>query len=444
VVRWVAGGGMAWVYEVQERLPGGRIRTWVLKELRADGDAAAQEEARRLFVQEAHILVDLSHPNLPEVSAFFEEAGGHYLVMEFVRGESLARRLEEARAPLLQNQVLDWAIQICDVLAYLHAQPRPVIFRDLKPSNVMVTPEGLVKLIDFGIARTFKRGQERDTVTMGSENYAAPEQWGKAQTDARADLYALGATMYHLLTNSAPLPAYVPAQRPPLRQHNGAVSGQTALVVAQAMQPDREGRFQSANEMREALWDCLPRWERLQAKARQDSLRRRAAASAISGARTSAVATAITPDAAPGKPPAASQHLSSKACPCCQAANRAKARYCRRCGAFLGMAPIVSLALLEPAQAQQESLLQNTITLIGRRGGARPADLDLTSYDPSGYVSRNHATVTSHRGAYHIVDLESANGTFVNEERLSPRQPRLLRPADRIRVGRVVLEFRQR
>lgn len=442
VARWVAGGGMAWVYEVQERLPDGRARTWALKELRADGDAASQEEARRLFEQEARLLVGLSHPNLPEVSAFFEEGGRHYVVMEFVRGESLAKRLEAAHAPLLQNQVLDWAIQICDVLSYLHTRPQPVIFRDLKPSNVMITPEGAVKLIDFGIARTFKRGQERDTVTMGSENYAAPEQWGQAQTDPRADLYALGATMYHLLSNVAPLPAYVPGRRTPLRAHNGAVSERTAAVVERAMQPDRERRFQSAEEMRQALLACLPRWERLQYGARQALWRR---SSAMPPPAPSASPAA--PSASPAAPSASPATYSSPACPTCGVANRAVARYCRRCGAALPSAALGSagsLALLEPGEARLEYLLQRQSTLLGRPGGARAVNLDLSPYDPQGYVSRNHATVTYHGGACHVVDLDSANGTFVNEERLSPRQPRRLRPGDRIRLGRVVFEFRQR
>lgn len=440
VERWVAGGGMAWVYQVQENLAKGGQRVWALKELRADGDVAQQEEARRLFTQEAHILVDLSHPNLPEVSAFFEEGGRHYLVMEFVRGESLAKRLEEAQAPLLQNQVLDWAIQVCDVLSYLHTRPSPVIFRDLKPSNVMVTPEGLVKLIDFGIARTFKRGQDRDTVTMGSENYAAPEQWGKAQTDGRADLYALGATMYHLLTNVAPLPAYVPTPLTPLRRHNPAVTEQTAAVVTQAMQPDRAARFQRAEEMREALFECLPRWERLQLRARQAVWRRQAVTNG--GAAPEGVGS--TAVAAPPITTVEGARPASAVCPDCHEENRATARYCRRCGATLVTGAVASLALVEPVGARLESLLQSGRTLIGRRGGALAVDLDLTYYDPKGYVSRNHAAVACHRGIHHIIDLESANGTFVNDERLLPRQPRRLHHGDRIRLGRVVLEFRRR
>ena len=263
VTRLVAGGGMAWVYEVEEmRADGGRA-VWAMKELRIDpDDAHTAAESRAMFSQEANILVALRHPNLPQVSAFFDEGGRSYLIMEFIHGESLEKRLERANAPLLEGEVLDWAVQICDVLTYLHGQPQPVIFRDLKPSNVMVTLEGRVKLIDFGIARTYKSGQRRDTVTMGSENYAAPEQWGQAQTDPRADIYGLGATMYHLLTNVPPLPAFVPTPRVPVPQYNAAVSEATVAIVERAMSADRTARYPTAAAMRAALLDAVPRRDR--------------------------------------------------------------------------------------------------------------------------------------------------------------------------------------
>jgi len=436
IVRRIAGGGMAWVYEARERLPDGSARTWAIKELRADGSAGNLAEARHLFEQEANILVHLKHPNLPEVSAFFEEGGRWYLVMEFVPGVSLARRLEEANAPLLPSEVLEWALQICDVLEYLHGQPQPVIFRDLKPSNVMVTPFGLVKLIDFGIARTFKQGQARDTFTMGSENYAAPEQWGQAQTDARADLYALGATMYHLLTNTAPLPAYVPAPQAPARERNPAVPAPLAAVVERAMAPDREKRFQSAAEMSAALWGCLTLWERRQLRARLMALRQE---------------RALLHEATPlergfrSNLPARQGYPSGKVCPFCGVRNREEARYCRSCGTPMDAADSARLILVEPAGISLEFALRDEgAALLGRRGGARPVHLDLSPYDPQGYVSRNHATIASRQGVHHLIDLGGVNGTFVNGQRLTPRTPQRLYHGDRIRLGRVVLEFRQK
>ena len=230
IIRLVGGGGMAWVYQVEE-LPAGSGILWALKELRPQTeDKTERAVARRLFEQESRLLRDLDHVNIPKIAGFFEEKGRACLVMEFVWGESLEKRLDATNAPLLETDVLKWAIQLCDALQYLHSLQPPIIFRDMKPSNVMVTNTGLVKLIDFGIARTYKAGKKRDTVAMGSENYAAPEQWGKGQTDARSDLYALGATMYHLLANMAPTPAFLPSEPLPLGNYNGAITKQTIVL----------------------------------------------------------------------------------------------------------------------------------------------------------------------------------------------------------------------
>ena len=249
---------MAWVYQVEE-LPTGSGKLWALKELRPQTqDQAEQAVARGLFEQEARLLRDLDHTNIPKIASFFELDGRAYLVMEFIWGESLEKRLTSTNAPLLETDVLKWAVQLCDALHYLHTRKPPIIFRDMKPSNVMVTNTGLVKLIDFGIARTYKMGKKRDTVAMGSENYAAPEQWGKGQTDARSDVYGLGATMYHLLANMAPTPAFLPSEPLPLANYNGAVSKKTVAIIEKAMDRDRKKRFQSAAEMRAALVAALP------------------------------------------------------------------------------------------------------------------------------------------------------------------------------------------
>ena len=445
ITRLVAGGGMAWVYEAEEPLPNGSRQIWAVKELRGDpDDAHSREEARALFEGEANILVRLHHPNLPGVSAFFEENGRSYLVMEFIHGESLQKTLDRANSPLLEAQVLDWAVQICDVLSYLHGQPQPVIFRDMKPSNVMVTPDGQAKLIDFGIARTFKAGKRKDTITMGSENYAAPEQWGKAQTDARADVYGVGATMYHLLTNVPPLPAFVPTPRVGIQQYNPAVSLPTVAAVERALSEDRADRFSSAEEMRQALMACLPARERrrLAALSQQRSLAaapgsqadREPAEDALQTIGTTPTAArVVTPATAPDKP-----------CPSCASLNRAPARFCRRCGhAFVAPRPPV-LTVLRPTQTKWEYPLRDDETWIGRRGGSRAVDLDLGFYDPDGYISRNHARIAAHQRRYQIIDLASANGTYVNGQPLRPNTPYWLRHEDRIRMGRVVVQFRIR
>jgi tRNA A-37 threonylcarbamoyl transferase component Bud32 len=438
ITRLIAGGGMAWVYAIREDLPDGTYRTWAMKELRPTAtDPQALEEARTLFEQEANLLVRLRHTYLPTVSAFFQENGRAYLVMEYVRGESLERRLERANAPILENQVLDWAIQIAEVLHYLHTQPKPIIFRDMKPSNVMVTPDGRIKLIDFGIARVFKQGQSHDTYAMGSENYASPEQWGDAQTDARADIYGLGATMYHLLANVPPLPPFVPGERVPLQRYNPAVSHDAAQVVERAMAQNREERYASARHMQTALMACLPRRDRRDV---EDALTQ-ARQPAPQGARTAVQPTPAQPVHARAQEAQESPQPRTRRCAACGAVNRLAARYCSVCGQPLVTVPPPVLRLMEPADSRWEYPLRPGDHRIGRPGGARAVDLDLDFYDPEGYISRNHALITVEGRRCSLRDLDSTNGTYVNNERLEPRSAQLLRAGDIIRLGRVVLRF---
>ena len=174
------------------------------------------------------------------------------MVMEFVPGQTLEDRIRETNAPLLEQQVLGYGIQVARVLHYLHTRTPPIIYRDLKPSNIMLTPDGVLKLIDFGVARTHKRGKSKDTVAMGSAGYAPPEQYGKGQTDARSDVYALGATLLHLLTNMPPIPLQTPAPGS-IRKLNPSVDEQTEGVIIKAMAADQAARYQTAAEFEQAL-----------------------------------------------------------------------------------------------------------------------------------------------------------------------------------------------
>ena len=446
IVRLVGGGGMAWVYQVEE-LPAGSGILWALKELRPQTeDKAERATARRLFEQEAKLLRGLDHVNIPKIAGFFEENGRACLVMEFVWGESLEKRLDATNAPLLETDVLKWAIQLCDALSYLHNLQPPIIFRDMKPSNVMVTNTGLVKLIDFGIARTYKVGKKRDTVAMGSENYAAPEQWGKGQTDARSDVYALGATMYHLLANMAPTPAFLPSEPLPLGNYNGAITGQTISLVDKAMDRDRRKRFQSALEMREALVDALPvpyvppvvqtAPQAVQAapKPAPRAQPKPQPVRAAQPARRTAVAASPQPRPAP---------QPEKACPACRRSNKASARFCVGCGhSFIALQPAI-LRVVEPVRAAWEMPVARNPMLLGRASEAEgyQPDFDMTFYDDGDYVSRRHARITKGRAGYFIADLGSSNGTTVNRHPLEPNRAYQLRNGDRIEVGLVVIQF---
>ncbi|MFL5706327.1 MAG: WD40 repeat domain-containing serine/threonine protein kinase [Ktedonobacteraceae bacterium] len=210
-------GGFGAVYKVADTRLGDRILA--VKQLSQSGLRPQEiHDASEAFKREALMLGGLMHPSLPRIYDHFAEAGNWYLVMDFIEGETLDERLQKAKGGYLPvEEVLAIGIQLCAVLGYLHTRQPAIIFRDLKPANIMVTPDGNIYLIDFGIARLFKPGQAKDTIAFGSPGYAAPEQYGKAQTTARADIYSLGATLHQMLTGNDPSEApfaFVPPQAP--------------------------------------------------------------------------------------------------------------------------------------------------------------------------------------------------------------------------------------
>lgn len=202
LIRLLGRGGMGAVYEATDL---SLDRTVAIKEMsQSHLQPAEVAEAANAFKQEAIMLARLRHPNLPRIYAHFEEDGRWYLVMDFIEGQTLEELVKAApggRVPL--SRVLDLGVQLCKVLDYLHTRQPPIVFRDLKPANVMCEAETMY-LIDFGIARHFKPGQGHDTVALGSPGYAAPEQYGKAQTTPQSDLYSLGATLHALLSGIDP------------------------------------------------------------------------------------------------------------------------------------------------------------------------------------------------------------------------------------------------
>ena len=203
ILRRLGAGGFGAVYQAEDTDEGNRLVA--IKEMQPSGFSPKElEEATQAFHQEASLLVELSHPGLPRVHQHFNEAGIWYLVMDFIAGETLEEHLLKHGGELPVKEVLKLGIRLCKVLHYLHTRQPPIIFRDLKPANVMLTPEGKIYLIDFGIARHFKRGKAHDTIAFGSPGYAAPEQYGKAQTTPRSDIYSLGVLLHQLLTGQDP------------------------------------------------------------------------------------------------------------------------------------------------------------------------------------------------------------------------------------------------
>lgn len=199
------------------------------------------------FLAEADILIHLDHDMLPKIYDIFDETDNVYIVEDYVEGVALDVWLKsQGRAP--ENVAYYWFTELCRVLQYLHGnQPFPIIYRDMKPSNVMLQPDGRLKLIDFGIAREYKSGNTDDTTYIGTRGYAAPEQFGKSQSDARTDIYSLGITMYHILTGRGPNEE--PFCGKPLREMDPSISVGMDYIVARCIRPDKNERYQSVEEL---------------------------------------------------------------------------------------------------------------------------------------------------------------------------------------------------
>ncbi|MCS6839382.1 MAG: serine/threonine-protein kinase [Roseiflexus sp.] len=245
-------GGMSVVYRGRDLRFKDVIRPCAIKEMyQSAPDSNTRLLNLKNFEREAGLLATLQHPAIPKVFDFFEENGRVYLILELIQGKDLETILDEAKGPLPEERVARWAVQLCEVLSYLHNQkPEPIVFRDMKPSNVMVTPDDRIVLIDFGIARSLAR--TRGTI-IGTEGYSPPEQY-KGIAEPQSDLYALGATLHHLLTASDPrTETPFTFHERPLRQLNPQVSPELAAVVEKALSYDMKTRWASAEEMRLAL-----------------------------------------------------------------------------------------------------------------------------------------------------------------------------------------------
>lgn len=261
----VAQGGMGSIYLADDvRLEG---RVCAVKEVIGDplASPAAQHEAHEQFHREASVLARLDHPSLPKVSDFFSEEGRDYLIMDFVPGQDLSNIIGAARDEgrfLPEADVLGWVTQLVDALVYLHGQEPPVLHRDIKPANLKLTPNGTIKLVDFGLVKLLDTDEQR-TVTIvqgrGTAHYTPLEQYGgdTGHTDGRSDIYSLGATVYHLLSNEPPIEAkerfLKPGSLPGLRDINPLVSPRTERAVAWALNLHPDERPGTAQAFREAL-----------------------------------------------------------------------------------------------------------------------------------------------------------------------------------------------
>jgi serine/threonine protein kinase len=251
IIRWLADGGQSTVYLAADTRTFNRQVVVKVYKLAADSSEASLQQ----FEASARMLAQLNHPGIVQVIDYFvSDEGKPVLVTEYIQGETLAERMVGQWYGLPEAQVLDLADQLCDVLGYLHRQDPPIIYRDLTPRNIILTASDRVKLIDFGIARTFKQDKATDTEPLGTAGYAPPEQHGKGQTGPYSDIYSLGATLLHALTGYDPsLTPFVLPRADRIHGDLKAVSPHIADAIARATQLEISKRFQSVEELRRAL-----------------------------------------------------------------------------------------------------------------------------------------------------------------------------------------------
>lgn len=438
IAKKIGGGGMGAVYLAFDQNLGGverAVKEMVQSSIEEEQQAKAIEDFRR----ESTILSTLDHPAIPTIYDYFYDdgEGRFYLVMKYITGGDLAGRLRSAPARKIEErQVTEWAIQVADVLAYLHGLPETIVYRDLKPSNIMLDGNtGRVMLIDFGIARSINH-EEKGVTAVGTMGYAPPELFS-GQVEPRSDIYSLGSTMFHLLTGADPqnnpLLIFDFQKNPRPRQINSQLSDQMERILMRAVEYNADSRFASAEEMRQAL------------TAHLENLTR--------GSVTYGVSEA---------PAAVSLANQLVFCGFCGQRIVASDMFCAFCGAKQPIAQQGVHAEIYPRTAATARLvidgtseldvpmfmLEKNENLLGRRDPTSNIfpEVDLSRFDPQTKISRRHARIWRDGGAFLVEDLGSSNGTVLiggssETVRLTPRMPHPLASGDRIRIGDTTLHF---
>ena len=248
ILKLIGRGGMSEVYLAMDK----RLnKQWAVKDIPKRARDRNNEIVIQSAIAEANLIKQLDHPAIVRIVDIIDNADVIYIIEDYIEGETLNTILENNGAQP-QELVIDWAMQICEALEYLHTRKPPVIYRDMKPANVMLKPDGNIKVIDFGIAREYKDQSMADTVSLGTKGYAAPEQFGgRGQTDARTDIYCLGVTLYHLVTGQNPCEP--PYEIYPIRHWNPQLSAGLEAIIQKCTQMNPADRYQSCAELLYAL-----------------------------------------------------------------------------------------------------------------------------------------------------------------------------------------------
>jgi serine/threonine-protein kinase len=428
IVRRIGGGGMGAVYLAKDRNLGDAARA-VKEMIQSHLDDSQHEKAIADFKRESLLLTELEHSSIPTIYDYFYDdiSERFYLVMKFIPGSDLASRLRAAPGGRIDElTVTEWGVQIADVLHYLHTRPQPIIYRDLKPANLMLDSNlNRIMLIDFGIARWINK-QEKGVTAVGTMGYAPPELFG-GHADPRVDIYSLGATIFHLLTGSDPqdnpLLIFDFTKNPRPRQINPALSTEVERLLIRAVEYKPEHRFQTGAEMRDAFASHLE-------KLRSGQVSYGAPAYELGG-ETMAVSMVF--------------------CGFCGGRIAADDIFCAHCGSkqFLAGSGAVARSTAKLVVAGTTELdasfnLQRESNLVGRTDPLSNIfpEVDLSRFDPQTKVSRRHARIWREGETFMVEDLGSVNGTVINDIiRLEPRQPRALDSGDRIKLGETTLHF---
>jgi len=434
IVRRIGGGGMGAVYLAKDRNLGDAPRA-VKEMVESHLDPVQHEKAIGDFKRESLLLTSLEHPSIPTIYDYFydDAASRFYLVMKYISGGDLASRLRSAlHGRLDEKTVTDWGMQVADVLEYLHSRPKPIIYRDLKPANLMIDGNtGRVMLIDFGIARWVTQ-QEKGVTAVGTMGYAPPELFS-GRVQPASDVYSLGATMFHLLTGADPqdnpLLIFDFSKNPRPRQIAPSLSTEMEQILMRSVEYRPDDRFRTAGELRNELAIHL---EKL-----------------LSGRVSYGMP-------GPQQPGAETVQVQTVYCGFCGGRIAADDVFCAHCGARQPLAGVGSSALLHTSrptaklvvagttELDASFILQKDSNLLGRtdpHSNIFP-EIDLSRFDPETKVSRRHARIWLEGDTFLVEDLGSVNGTVINDSvRLAPRQPRVLDSGDKLRVGETTLHF---
>ncbi len=438
IVRKIGGGGMGAVYLATDKNLGGILRA-VKEMVQSYIEETAQDKAVSDFKRESMLLTSLDHPSIPTIYDYFfdEKENRFYLVMKYISGGDLASRLRSATEGRIEEEnVTEWAIQVADVLDYLHNRQPPIVYRDLKPSNIMIDGNsGRVMLIDFGIARWINK-EEKGVTAVGTMGYAPPELFS-GNVEPRSDIYSLGSTMFHLLTGadpqSNPLLIFDFQRHPRPRQINPQLSDQIEKILMRAVEYSADNRFKTAAELKNILNEHL------------QNLR--------IGRITYGIAKS---------PRAVSLADQFVFCGFCGQKIIATDMFCAFCGSKQPLAqqgvnsaeyisPMATAKLLIIGTSDLDSPaynLEKDENLVGRRDPLSNIfpEIDLSKYDPQTKVSRRHARIWREGGLFLIEDLGSSNGTVVmrvvgDSFRLIPHQPHPLTNGEKVKVGDTTLRF---